>query len=98
VSAPRPVLLFGLQAPVRPVRVPVHCRKAPVAVSCRGVVVAAVTLVGAVSVSACGEAQRTKTVTVAAPAHEAATISDASPKRHADSGEREQLPVGQRRS
>jgi hypothetical protein len=86
VSAPRPVLRFGLQAPVRPVRVPVHCRQAPIAVSCRGVVVAALTLVGAVSVSARGEAQQTKTVTVAAPAHEAATTSDTSPKRHADSG------------
>jgi hypothetical protein len=86
VSAPGPVLRFGLQAPIRPVRVQVHRRKAPIAVSFCGVVLAVATLLSAVSVSACGDAQQTKTVTVAAPAQEAATTSDASPKQVADSG------------
>jgi hypothetical protein len=85
VSAPRPVLRFVPQAPVRSVRVPLHRRKAPVAVSCRGVAMAAIALLGAVSMSACGAAQPTKTVTVSAPALEPAASPDTSPKRNTDS-------------
>jgi hypothetical protein len=54
-------------------------------VTCRGAVVAAVALLGTVSMSACGATQQTRTVTVSAPAQEPAATADTSPKPDADS-------------
>jgi hypothetical protein len=85
VPAPRAVLRFVLQAPIRPLWVPLHRREAPVAVSLRGVAVAAATVLGTVSMSACGAVQQTKTVTVSAPAQEPAAAAPASPKPDTDS-------------
>jgi hypothetical protein len=88
VPAPGPVLRLVLQASIRPVRVPLRRRKAPVAVGYRsfgGVAAAALTLLGAVSMSACGEAQQTKTVTVNAAARETPATPDPSPKPDANS-------------
>jgi hypothetical protein len=85
VPAPGAVLRVVLQASIRPVRVPLHCRKTAVAVRLRGVAVAIVALLGAISLSACGAAQQTKTVTVSAPAREPAAPPKTSPKPDADS-------------
>jgi hypothetical protein len=84
-----PARRLVLQAPIRPRRVPLDRRKGAVAVDYRGfggVLLATVTLLGAVSVSACGEVERTKTVTVTAPAGETAPTPDASPKQDAEGG------------
>jgi hypothetical protein len=95
VPAAGPVLCVLLQASIRPVWLSLRRRKASVAVSHRGlasVAIAALALLGTVSMSACGEAPHTKTVTVSAPAPETAATRDASPKPDADSDDRRTTP------
>jgi hypothetical protein len=78
VPASRPVLRLVLQAPIRSVRIPLHGRKASIAVRSRRpgrVVLAILALATSMALGACGGAQQTKTVTVAAttPATETGT-------------------------
>jgi hypothetical protein len=69
MPASRPVLRLVLQAPIRSVRLPLHGRKASIAVRSRRpgrVVLAILALATSMALGACGGAQQTKTVTVAA--------------------------------
>jgi hypothetical protein len=69
VPASRPVLRLVLQAPIRSVRIPLRRRKASIAVPSRRpdrVLLAILALATAMTLGACGGAQQTKTVTVAA--------------------------------